>query len=74
MTFLQTKSTEASTSLLQMQQQKLYLMIPKPNPTVLGVIPYNEGVMTYCFVGFGDTGRARNARMKSGMTLEEASE
>ena len=32
-----------------------YLGIQKP--TVLGVLPSNQGVITYYFVGFGATGR-----------------
>ena len=32
----------------------LYLGIQKP--TALGVLPSNQGVIAYCFVGFGVTG------------------
>ena len=28
-----------------------------PKPTVLGLMPFNPGVITYDFVGFGDPGR-----------------
>ena len=35
--------------------KKEYLWIQKP--TVLGVLPSNQGVITYYFVGFGDTGK-----------------